>query len=191
MSSRVRRVRGERHPWTAPNGQVVDLPVVVDLLELDDDRSVVWKVEATIDLRDDVPALVRLQFVSAHGIDTEAVQREFRWATPVDIVSVTIPELLSVGIDPLTYDYPVAGYPTAALVERAAPVRLTDEFLIEIAHRYVRLGRGYAATIARQRNVSPRTVVSWVEKARERGILSATTPGAVGGTVVHERRATS
>jgi hypothetical protein len=191
VSSRVRRGRGERHPWTAPNGEVVDLPVVVDILELDDDRTVVWKVEATVDLCDDVPALVRMQFDAARGIDTEVVQREFRWATPLEIVSVTVPELLSVGIDPFTYDYPVAGYPTAALVERSAPTRLTDEFLTEIAHRYVRLGRGYAATIARQRNVSPRTVVSWIEKARERGILSATTPGAVGGSVVHEGRITS
>lgn len=187
VSSRVRRLRGERHPWTAPNGEVVDLPVVVDILELDGTRSVVWKVEATVDLRDDVPALVRVQFVSTHGIDTVVLQREFRWATPLEIVSLTIPELLSVGIDPFTYDYPLAGYPTAALVERATPTRLTDEFLTEIAQRYVRLGRGYAATIARQRNVSPRTVVSWIEKARERGILTATTPGAVGGSVVPER----
>ena len=43
--------------------------------------------------------------------------------------------------------------------------------------------RGYAATLAQAYQVSPRTVVSWVEKARARGILTATTPGVAGGTV--------
>jgi hypothetical protein len=66
---------------------------------------------------------------------------------------------------------------------RSVPTRLTDEFLIEIATRYVMHGRGYAKAIAAQRNVSTRTVISWVEKARARGILTATTPGSVGGSV--------
>lgn len=190
LSSRVRRVRGERHPWTANNGQVVDLPLMVDIAEFDDAGTAVWKVEATIDRCDDGPRLVDLRVVSARGIDTDSTQRDFRWATPVEIVSVTVPELMAAGIDPFTYHFPLAGYPSAAQVERSAPTHLTDDFLTEIAYRYVHLGRGYAKTIARQRNVSPRTVVSWVEKARERGILSApATPGAVGGTVLRDRRA--
>ena len=45
------------------------------------------------------------------------------------------------------------------------------------------IGRGYARTIAAERNVSQRTVVSWIEKARARGILSATTAGRMGGEV--------
>ena len=191
LSSRVRRARGERHPWTAPNGQVVDLPLVVDIVEIDGaTRSIACKVEATVDLRDDLPTLVGLNFVSTLGIDTDLTRREFRWATPVEVVSITVPDLMAVGIDPFRYQYPLAGYPSAARVERSAPTRLTDDFLTEIAHRYVKIGRGYAKTIAQQRSVSPRTVVSWVEKARERGILSATTPGAAGGTVTRERRST-
>lgn len=190
LSSRVRRARGARHPWVAANGQVVDLPLVVDIAEVDGaSGTVVWKVEATVDLCDEVPALVGMHFVSSRGIDTDVTQREFRWATPVEIVSITVPELMSAGIDPFRFEYPLAGYPNAARVERSAPTRLTDDFLTEIAYRYVKIGRGYAKTIARQRDVSPRTVVSWVEKARERGILSATTPGAAGGVVTRERRA--
>ncbi|MFM2077644.1 MAG: hypothetical protein RJA49_1534, partial [Actinomycetota bacterium] len=176
VSSRVRPRRGERHPWTAPNGTVVDLPVVVDIRETDGETgTTVWKVEATIDCIDGRPALVALHLDAGRALDTEALQREFRWATPVEIATTTIPELLAVGIDPFRYHYPLDGYPEAAQVGLAAPTRLTDEFLTEIAHRYVMLGRGYARTIALQRNVSPRTVVSWIEKARRRGILTATT----------------
>jgi hypothetical protein len=185
ISSRVRRSRGDRHPWTAPNGTVVDLPVVVDILETDpSSRLVVWKVEAVIDLLDDLPSLTAVHVESSRPIDPELMQRQFRWATPLDIVTVTIPELLDAGIDPFRYHYPHEGYPQAAAIERSAPTRLTDEFLTEIASRYLILGRGYAKAIAAQRNVSPRTAVSWIEKARERGILSPTTPGAVGGEIV-------
>ena len=69
--------------------------------------------------------------------NTDLLQQRFRWSTPVDIVTITIPDLLAVGIDPFRYEYPVDGYPDAAVVQRSAPTRLTDEFLTEIAHRYV------------------------------------------------------
>ncbi len=121
-------------------------------------------------------------------MDPARLQRNFRWATPLDIVTITVPELLAAGLDPYQFSYPPSGFPEAASVERAAPTRLTDEFLTEIAARYVLIGRGYAKKIAAQRHVSPRTVVSWIEKARERGILSGTTSGSVGGTVRSGRR---
>ena len=68
-------------------------------------------------------------------------------------------------------------------MKRTTPTRLTDAFLEVIAVRYLRLGRGYAKAIAAERNVSPRTVVSWIEKARERGILTGTSPGSMGGSL--------
>jgi hypothetical protein len=184
VSSRVRRAKGERHPWIAPNGVVVDLPVIVDIIERDHvDGSTIWKVEARVELVDDRPTLFSMHLDSRRPLDTTLLQQRFRWSTPVEIVSLTMPDLIAVGIDPFRYLYPVDGYPDAAAVQRSTPTRLTDEFLTEIAHRYVALGRGYAKVIAQQRNVSVRTVVSWIEKARERGILTATTPGAVGGQV--------
>ena len=190
ISSRVRRARGHRQMWTAPNGAMVDLPVVVDILETDPTSgAVIWKVEATVDLVDGQPALLAMHLDSSRPIDVDVVQRDFRWATPLEIVTITMPELLSSGIDPFRYHYPREGFPEAASVEHASPTRLTDEFLTEIATRYLAIGRGYAKTIAAQRNVSPRTVVSWIEKARARGILSATTPGVVGGAVVRPRPA--
>ena len=189
ISSRVRRARGDRHPWVAPNGTIVDLPIIVDIIETDPaSGSTVWSVEARVDLEGASPALVSMHVESSTSLDPDFMQQRFRWSTPLDIATVTIPELIVVGIDPFRYSYPLDGYPDAAHVERSAPGRLTDEFLTEIAIRYVKLGRGYAKTIAAQRNVSPRTVVSWIERARARGILSPTIPGAAGGRVMTDRR---
>ena len=190
LSSRVRPARGERRTWVAPNGTEVDLPVIVDLVDTDAATgSKTWWVEATVDLVDGSPALLAVHMRSTYPMDPEILQRKFRWATPLEIATITVPELLASGLDPYEYNYPRTGFPQAASVERSAPTRLTDEFLTEIATRYVMIGRGYAKTIADQRHVSPRTVVSWIEKARERGILSATTNGSVGGTVRTGRRA--
>lgn len=49
--------------------------------------------------------------------------------------------------------------------------KLTDDFLTTIADRYLKLGRGYVKTLAAEYSTSPRTVRSWIDKARERGIL--------------------
>ena len=144
---------------------------------------VVWKVEARVDLIDGRPSLTSLLVNSSRSIDAKLMQRHFRWGTPVEIVTIAIPELIASGIDPFDYYFPLDGYPEAATVGRSVPTRLTDEFLTDIATRYALLGRGYAKAIAAQHNVSTRTVVSWVEKARARGILTATKPGSVGGTV--------
>jgi len=188
VSSKVRRARGTRHPWDAANGTVVDLPVVIDIVETGlDDGEIVWKVEAVVDLVDGQPSLMSMHLDSTRPMNPTQLQVQFRWATPVEIVTIAIPALLAADIDPFAYFYPVDGYPEAADVQRSVPTRLTDEFLTEIAARYLQLGRGYARAIAEQRKVSPRTVVSWIEKARERGILSATTPGAVGGTITRRR----
>lgn len=184
MSSRVHRAAGSRTPWTAPNGQVVDLPVVIDLVETPAGGGPpIWKVVATVALVEERPAITRLELVSSTGLEVERLRAQFRWATPLDIVTETIPGLLAAGLDPFNYFYPFEGFPAAAQIDKAVPTRLTDEFLAEIAARYLALGRGYAQIIADQRCVSPRTVVSWVEKARARGILSPTRPGAVGGSL--------
>jgi len=161
------------------------MPVVVDIISIDpDDGAERWRVEASVDLIDGTPALVEMRVRSDAGLDPGYQQESFRWASPIDIVSVTIPQLLARGLDPYDHDLPIDGFPIAAYVDRSITTRLTDEFLEEIAARYVALGRGYATAIASERQVSRRTAISWVEKARERGILTPTTPGAVGGTLV-------
>jgi len=181
ISSRLHRAPA-RGSWTAPNGQVVNLPLVLDILEVTADGSgVEWKVEATVDLVDGEPKLVALVLQHPAGVDVHRMRREFRWATPVEVVTRTVPSLMARGMDPLQHEYAVTGYPDAAEPRRAPGRELSVDFLEEVARRYLDLGRGYADELAAEYSVSRRTVISWVEKARKRGILTATTPGAVGG----------
>lgn len=101
---------------------------------------------------------------------------------------MTVPILLDRGIDPFAYDLPVDGFPESAALGAKSNEPLTDVFLEAIAREYLARGRGYAAAMAQERHVSPRTVVSWVEKARRRGILTRVPQGGVGGTIVPRTR---
>lgn len=167
---------------------MVDLPVVLDVVEVGSDgATVLWRVEARVELIEGRPSITRIVLDSAVGLQPQMLQVKFRWATPLDVVTRAVPQLIADGIDPFDYEYPIRNFPDAADVGRAQGRRLTDAFLADVAQRYVALGRGYAAVIAAERDVSPRTVVSWVEKARERGILTRARPGAVGGEYVPEQ----
>lgn len=188
VSSRLRRAPGPRTPWTAANGAVVDLPVVLDVGSYRADGSCTWLVEATVALVDGEPRVTRVEVADDEGLDLTGLQAQFRWSTPLEAVTITVPLLLARGRDPFEHDYAVRGYPDVARMPHGArPMRLTDEFLADIARLYVSMGRGYAERIAALYSVSPRTAVSWVEKARARGILTPTRAGAVGGTVVTGR----
>jgi hypothetical protein len=183
ISSRLHSVP-PRGSWTAPNGQVVGLPLILDILEVSADGArVEWKVEATVDLVAGEPRLVALVMQHPSGFDVHRMRREFRWATPLEVVTRTVPSLMARDVDPFQHDYAVTGYPDAADPGRAPGRELSTEFLEEVARRYLALGRGYADELAAEYSVSRRTVISWVEKARTRGILTATTPGAVGGHI--------
>lgn len=183
-SSRIRRASGRRRRWVAPNGQVVDLPVEVDVIEIDPvERSLRWEVVATVGLHAGEPRLERLVIRGRDGLDPVRLQRTFRWATPVEVVRRTLPVLLERGVDPGTWALPTSGFPRAATLGRRARPGLSDEFLVEIARRYLEIGRGYAHTIAFERGVSARTATSWIEKARARGILSRVRRGSHGGKV--------
>jgi hypothetical protein len=153
-----------------------------------DTGEVSWCIEATIALVDGRPALTRMDVRAARGLDPAFLQREFRWASPLEVVLRTVPLLLERGIDPFTYDLPTTGFPEAADLPRRSNAPLTDDFLEQIAREYLERGRGYAAAIAAERHVSPRTVVGWVEKARRRGILTRVPPGGVGGEIVPKSR---
>ena len=113
------------------------------------------------------------------------LQREFRWKTPLEVVTALLPRLLLDGVDPYTIDLPVTGFPAAAIQPMRRRRYLSEEFLETIAREYLVRGRGYAASLAGEYFVSPRTVISWVEKARARGMLSAPPRrGAVGGELL-------
>lgn len=185
ISSRVRRAPGQRKTWQARNGQLVELPLIVDHVIIDPRSGECSSVtEARVDLVDGKPKLVEMRLEGGPSLDPVYLQRFFRWATPVEIVRLTVPSLLEKGIDPFEHDYATDGYPDVAMLERKPTNALSNDFLEEVARQYVEIGHGYARVIAQQHGVSERTVVSWVQKARKRGILSATTPGRCSGKVI-------
>ena len=194
MSSRIRPAPGRKRRWRISAEQSFPLPVIVDHRYVDPttgERG--WLIEATIDLVDGVPAIVRMNASVPGGLDPQRMQREFRWASPLEIVTIGVPALLARGIDPFDYDLPLTGFPEAAKLGHRSNDQLSDPFLEEIAREYLTIGRGYARAIASERHVSERTVVSWVEKARRRGILTRVPSGSFGGTIVPKsrRRATA
>ena len=188
ISSRLRRGKGTRSKWIAPNGQVVQLPLVLDILNIDEGSGEAsWFVEAQVDLIADQPELTDVQLKGHPLLDANYLQVFFRWATPIDVVTRIVPNLLEQGIDPFKHEYATTGYPDSYDPARKVNTRLSDEFLEEIVQQYLAIGRGYARTIATERGVTTRTVVSWVEKARKRGILSDTKPGKSGGSFLSRK----
>lgn len=186
LSSRMRRVVGPSTPWRSPQGPVIDMPVVFDLVMTDTRTgSEVWRVEATIDVPDQGqdPVVVQMLLEAGAGLNLERLQREFRWASPLDAVTRLAPQLMRHGRDPYAEEFPVDGYPDNTRDEVVVR-RLTDEFLEDVARQYVIIGRGYSKALAERYQVTPRTVVGWIEKARARGILSSTSSGRAGGEVV-------
>jgi hypothetical protein len=182
VSSRLAPIAGTKSVWQVDSSIAVELPVVLDLVEIDAaSGSPLWWVAATLDLRDGAPVLTRVTVEADDGLDAILLQREFRWLTPLEVITRIVPRLLADGLDPFSYDYPATDYPDAAAINRLSGRRLSDEFLEDVAREYLTLGRGYAHTMASTHHVSERTVASWVEKARKRGILTDTRPGAKGG----------
>lgn len=178
ISSRLHKVPGPKTRWLAANGESVELPIEVDILNIDEATGeLLWLVLAKVELVESEPALVSMELQGSPSLDPTYLQRFFRWRTPLDIVMRVMPHNLSQGINPYACDYPIDGYPDAANIASSANQRLSDEFLKDIAIKYKKIGRGYAKEIALQRGVSTRTVVSWIEKARKRGLLPPTQSG--------------
>jgi len=185
VTSRARRLDGGNHTWVAGNGQVIALPLIIDYVVVATDGREEVRIEATVDVVQGALQVTDMELHAPQGLDTVALQREFRWRTPLDIVERLIPRLLEDGIDPFARDLPLTRFPEAASGHTRSRGELSDDFLRDIAEEYLRLGRGYAKRMAMERNVSPRTVVSWVVKARERGILSpAPKSGSAGGQIL-------
>jgi hypothetical protein len=169
LRSRLEAAPGERRrAWKAPNGQTVVLPLLVTAWEPHPlTGEYLWKVTARVDLVDRKPQTVEVLVSTPDGLDTALLQRDFRWATPADVVTQWAPTLLAEGRDPFTEEPPRDGW---SAFERQ---ELTDEFLRQIGAEYLELGRGYTSALAAKYGTTPRTVRSWVEKARERGLLGA------------------
>ena len=189
MTSHIRPAPGRKRLWKISAEHAFPLPVVVDHMFIDPDSgALIWRIEATIGLIDGAPTLIRMDAQSPGGMDPYQMQREFRWASPLEVVKTGVPLLLQRGIDPFTFELPLTGFPQAAELLQAPNTQLSASFLEAIAREYLAIGRGYAKAIAAERHVSQRTVVSWVEKARRQGILTRVPPGSYGGQIVPESR---
>jgi len=86
-----------------------------------------------------------------------------------------VPRIIESGCYPYDFDYPHQGFP--GVTQTRPGHRLTPEFLTDIARDYLTAEPPYAQTLAQRYNVAPRTVVSWVEKARQHGFLKGGTRG--------------
>ena len=185
ITSRIVVGPGRKKLWRIDADRSFPLPVIVDHMCMDPKSGeLIWHIEATIDLIDGDPHLVKMQAFSPGGIDPSHMQRSFRWASPLEIIRHGVPVLLNRGIDPFEFELPLEGFPEAAELGSRVNDELSDAFLESIAREYLAGGRGYAKRIGIERGVSPRTVVSWVEKARQRGILSRVPQGSSGGTII-------
>lgn len=183
ISSRFSQAEGPRHRWTT-GGVTIELPIIVDWVNLDPATGQeAVRIEALVDLVGDKPEIVKMSLTARDGLDLAALQRDFRWASPLAAVTGILPQLIDAGSDPYGVDLPVTGFPAAAIQPLRRRGVLSDEFLTTIAREYLARGRGYAASLADEYFVTARTVVSWVEKARARGILSP--PPAVGAAGGH------
>lgn len=189
VTSRISPARGRRKRWQIDASRSFILPVLVDYQYVDPQtRELGYRIEATVDLVEGSPTLTSMSIVATRGLDIVRLQREFRWASPLDVIIRSVPVMLERGLDPFSVDLPTEGFPESADLRAPANAPLSDGFLEEIAREYLIHGRGYARTIAAERQVSPRTVVSWVEKARRRGILTRVPAGGFGGTLVPARK---
>ncbi|MFM9034274.1 MAG: hypothetical protein ACKOQ4_08300 [Mycobacterium sp.] len=161
----------------------VELPVIVDWIDVDPATGeAAVRIEALVDVVGEKPEIVKMSFDAHRGLDLAALQRDFRWASPLTAVTGILPRLIEAGVDPFDFDLPVTGFPGVAIQPLRRGGTLSDEFLTTIAREYLARGRGYASALADEYFVTPRTVVSWVEKARARGILSAPpSSGSPGG----------
>ena len=78
---------------------MVDLPVIVDWVSADTAGCADIRIAATIDLVDATPQIVEMTFQAPTGLDPTALQRDFRWASPLEVVTGLMPALLDAGID--------------------------------------------------------------------------------------------
>lgn len=130
--------------------------------------------DVTIHVRVDMDAAVitSMTLDADHGLDLRALQRDFKWQTPLDLIC---------GHEG-PFDRWVLAEDDAVI---RPPTELTDEFLEQVAKDYLTAGRGYPAVLGEKYGAPKRTVVRWMQLARARGIIThPPRVGAVGGELV-------
>lgn len=175
LSSRAFPADGDPQPWAAPNGAVVPLPLVIDNVMIGDDGDVIWHIQATVRLVGNQPMMTALSIREDHGMNPVTYSTLFRWGTPIALVWNVIPDLIATGVDIWAHYLPTDAPELSPRQNR----KLSDEFLRFIVNEYERIGSGYQIELSRRFGVSTRTVVSWMEKARSRGLAAPATKGHI------------
>lgn len=160
-------------------------------MECGENDELKWLIKATVALHNGSPVLKSCNLEASAGLQIDRLQTYFRWQTPLDIVTLLVPQLMEQGIDIYQYDLPSSGYPDVAEPDRNPLTQISEEFLTQIATAYLDIGRGYSSKLAMEYGVSRRTVVSWIEKARKRGILSPAGRGQFKGRILKPQRPSS
>lgn len=131
-------------------------------------------IHVTVDT--DPRVITRMTFESERGLNLQALQRDFKWKTPLDLMC--------------DHDGPYGKWiqaETETVIK--PPTELTDDFLEQVARDYLRVGRGYPTALGAKYGAPPRTVVRWMQLARARGIIThPPRVGAVGGELVPKSR---
>lgn len=175
-SSRIEPGVGTQSLWVAPNGASVPFPLIVVLSHVDSaSGQETWRFEATAELVDGQPKVTRYDLKNIKGFNPVFMEKMFRWGTPLHIVTSHLPDLISDGVDIWEAEIPVDARSNADPITG----QLHDDFLLHIVGEYERIGRNYAQELAALYGVAPRTVVSWMEKARKRGLAAPANRGRI------------
>lgn len=172
ISSRARKITPQTGTWRAGNGIEVPMPISIDILENDGMGRLLWQVDVLVDVdAHGELQLTHAQFQAESGLDLRKLQLHFRWQTPIDIVQNLIPRLMAQGSDFEAAELPLDDFPDAVRAGKRIYNDLTDEFLAQVVWHKRTMGKGYAKNLAEARGVPVRTVISWMEKAKKRGLL--------------------
>ena len=171
ISSRARFLTPNGKSWSAPLGISVPMPIAIDIQERDGLGRLLWQVDVTVDLVGDELSVTHAVFHADNGLDLRKLQLHFRWQTPIDIATHLIPKVIKESGQIENFDLPLDGFPDAVLPGKRIYNNLTDEFLAQIVWHKRQVGKGYAKSLAEARGVPVRTVISWMEKAKRRGLL--------------------
>lgn len=130
------------------------------------------------------PTATTIALTSPRGLDLQHLQRDFRWATPMRLIT----DYLATHDDGTDKLYGKWQRPQAP-APMVQPNELDDDFLEEVARAYLAAGTRYSREFADLYGVAPRSVIRWIDLARRRGILTRPDqPGRVGGRIVPQSK---
>lgn len=158
VTSRIRPApgRGGEHPRRIDYGARSPCRLIVYYCSSTRRRERGRQIQATIGLVDGAPAIIRVDARAPGGLDPALMQRQFRWASPLEAANDDlVPILLGRGIDPFAYDLPVDGFPESAALGAKSNEPLTTSSSRPSPASTWRVVGAYAAATARSGTCRP------------------------------------